>query len=483
MFNFTLAILAIPPRPSDDDFYDAPENLASYKEGEIMKWRDTPQKIRSLLYPINIQGAWQFMVRSTNSKGKPVGIVGTILKPYNADPRKILGYNYFQDSVNANCAPSYSILFGANQETIGSQLESFYMNAALTKGWYVLITDYEGPNAAFTAGKLAGMATLDGIRAALKSGKNTGISRGAKVALWGYSGGTIPLAWAASLQPSYAPELSKNLIGVAVGGWVTDIKLVVENIDGTPYAGFVGSGMLGLASEYPEIQSQIFDRMHSLKVDKVKTLYNQCMVGALTNFVGTNFFTGSSPVFKQGQGFLRIPEVKNAIDENILDLNQSGPIPNIPFFVYHGQADQVIPFENSQKVYDSWCSRGMGSMEFAVSKTSGHFNEWLDGGGAAFGWLAKRFNGEDPVSGCTRTVRKSNLDYPGASQGFSTFTRTKIAAVFQKQLGPLLKIGGSNSIIRNSIYNIITWLIKSLRWVLLKRGFNDNDDLSQLIEH
>lgn len=481
LLQLTLALLAVPAKPSNDDFYDAPENLASFKEGDVMKWRQTPQKVRALLYPVSVEGAWQFMVRSTNSQGEPVGIVGTIIKPYNADPSKLLTFNYFQDSVSVDCVPSYSILYGADVGTIATQLESTYMKAAISQGWYILVPDYEGPNAAFAAGKLAGMATLDAIRATLSSGESTGISSDAQVAIWGYSGGSIPAGWAGALQPSYAPELSKNLIGIAVGGWVTDLTLVVEKIDGTPYAAFVGAGMLGLSSEYPEVQSQIFERMDPLKIEKVKTLYNQCLIESITNFVGVNFFKGNSPVFPEKWNVFQVPEVKQMMEENILAFNLSSPMPKVPFFVYHGKPDQIIPFENSQRVYDTWCAQGMGSMEFAVSLGSGHLNEWLEGGGAALAWITRRFDGKAPVTGCYRTERKSNLNYPGSALGFSTVFRSTIPLVFQNQLSPLLNKTTSKLTLR-IIYNIMAFLIKSMRFFQFKRDEIITDDMSQMID-
>ncbi|GEQ71324.1 hypothetical protein JCM33374_g5006 [Metschnikowia sp. JCM 33374] len=481
VLNLTSALIAVPSQPSNDPFYAPPANISLYKEGDIMKWRRTPSQVRALLYPINIQGAWQFMVRSTNTQGKPVGIVGTILQPYDADPSKIIAYNFAEDSADINCSPSYSILSGADVDTIGLQVESIYMNVALTKGWYVLVTDYEGPNAAFTAGILAGKATLNAIRAALKSGNKTGISPDAQVGIWGFSGGTIPSSWAGALQPSYAPELSKNLIGVAVGGWVTNLTSVVEKIDGTEFAGFVGAGMLGLASEYPYVQSEIFGYMDPSRVDQVKGLYNECVVAAIVNFLGVDFINGPSPIFTSGSAVFNIPEVKEMLTENILAFNSSGPVPQVPFFVYHGQADEVIPFDNSQRVYDTWCAQGIASMEFAVSETSGHAVEFAEGGGAAIEWLSKRFNGDAPVQGCSRTVRTSNLDYPGADQSFYSIARTTIEGVLQQQLGPLLFGGESSTATELGIYNILTDLIDSLGDIPIKREDTGEEPLNNLL--
>ncbi|GEQ69928.1 hypothetical protein JCM33374_g3604 [Metschnikowia sp. JCM 33374] len=259
--------------------------------------------------------------------------------------------------------------------------------------------------------------------------------------LWGGNSGILPEETIPPLggsTPIHQGAFGENLIGVAVGGWVTNLTSVVEKIDGTEFAGFVGVGLLGLASEYPAAQSQVFNYIDPRRVGQVKGLYNQCVVGAIVSFVNAKFLKGSSPIFTEGRGVLNKPEIKAMLRENTLASNSSGPVPQVPFFVYHGQPDEVIPFDNSQRVYDTWCSQGIASMEFAVSQTSGHLVEFAEGGGAAIQWLSKRFNGDAPVKGCSRTVRKSNLDYPGADQSFYAITRTTIEGIFQQQLGPLL---------------------------------------------
>lgn len=54
--------------------------------------------------------------------------------------------------------------------------------------------------------------------------------------MWGYSGGSLASGWAAGLQPNYAPELGGNLLGAALGGFVTNITATAEATDGTVFA-------------------------------------------------------------------------------------------------------------------------------------------------------------------------------------------------------------------------------------------------------
>ena len=105
----------------------------------------------------------------------------------------------------------------------------YLMAPLLDQGYYVVSPDYEGPKLTFTIGKQSGQAVLNSIRAALKSGKITNIKDDAKVVMWGYSGGSLASGWAAALQPSYAPELGGNLLGAALGGFVTNITATASH--------------------------------------------------------------------------------------------------------------------------------------------------------------------------------------------------------------------------------------------------------------
>ncbi|KAM9903781.1 hypothetical protein OXX79_003123 [Metschnikowia pulcherrima] len=415
LLNLGSALFGKSFQPSKDDFYKNPANIASYKEGDIMKWRETPRRIRSFFVPsFRAERAWQFMVKSTNTRGEPVGIVGTLIEPQNADTSKLVAYNHFTDSACVDCASSYSLLLGAGVSTVSSQVEFVAITQALRLGWYVLVTDYQGQKAAFGASILNGHAVLDAIRGALKSGDKSGLKPDARVGIWGFSGGTIPSAWAGALQPKYAPELSKNLVGVAVGGWATNLTSVLETVDGTIQAGLIGAGILGMMTEYPEVEKTLFTHVKRASVRSLKSLYNKCVLITTLTFLKSKFFKGRSPIFTEGENFLRRPEIKAILDENTLALDNTIQVPDVPFFVYHGEPDDLVPFHNAQRVYDMWCSQGIKSMEFAVSSTSDHTFEFIEGTGAAVSWLTNVLNGKAPVDGCERTVRLSNIFYPGA---------------------------------------------------------------------
>lgn len=123
------------------------------------------------------------------------------------------------------------------------------------------VPDYEGPNASFAAGVASGHAVLDSIRAAVSFGKqNLSMHDDVKQAMWGYSGGAFASEWAAELQVQYAPEM--EFAGVALGGLTPNISSVLQTINKNGYAGLIPTAIIGMSSQYPEVQD---DLVRSLK--------------------------------------------------------------------------------------------------------------------------------------------------------------------------------------------------------------------------
>lgn len=431
-----LGVPLIPVKPSKDEFYTPPAGYENHSNGDILKMRPTPQKLRSVFLPINIKSSWQVLVKSTDSFGNATAIVTTIMEPYNADPSKVVSYQAFEDSAALDCAPSYAYLYGASAATISTQIEMYFIQIALDRGWYVVSPDYEGPKATFTVGKQSGHATLDSIRAALLTSGTTGINKDAKVAMWGYSGGTVPSAWASVLQPTYAKELKSNLIGAALGGLVTNITGTAEGVEGTFFAGLTISAITGLAGEYPELKTVISKQLVSTKALLYEKGDRLCLAPALFNYAFRRIFSGPLRYVKDGWEVLSIPVIKKIIDENTLALSKGSPKPEVPIFVFHGAKDTLVPFKDAQRVYENWCEEGVKSFEFAIDKSTGHITELLAGTPAAIAWITKMFNGEEPVKGCTRTERKSNLEYPGSDRSIFDFLSAAATSILGFEIGP-----------------------------------------------
>lgn len=175
------------PAPSNDSFYTQPQNVSSYKPGDIISKRQVSNMLSGFIgdgVATSIKASYQYLYRTTDSLGDPVAAVATMLIPYNSDPSKLLAYENAYDSANNDCSPSYAIRSGANTTATD---DIVFINAALEKGWYVVTADYEGLQAQYVAGVMSGYATLDSVRAAFNDAKDIGLDPKAKYALWGMS--------------------------------------------------------------------------------------------------------------------------------------------------------------------------------------------------------------------------------------------------------------------------------------------------------
>ncbi|KAI5970336.1 hypothetical protein CANMA_000689 [Candida margitis] len=356
--------------------------------GEILKVRQPPVPIRSYLAPIKAI-SWQLLIRSEDSFGNPNVIAATILEPPNADSSKILAYQAFENSATGDCRPSYAILSGSF-ETFQIQAELAFISAALSKGWFVLIPDYEGPQSSFPAAKISAFSVMNAMRAA-----RTFINKEAHFAMLGYSGGAFASAWAAILQPQYAPEL--KIVGAALGGLIVNISALVENVDGGPYAGLVVNILNGLGNEYPRFKYAI----HRYGLN----LRNYCLVSAAIHYFGSKF---NVDVYKN---FLQNGIIKYYFNKNSLLGKQA---PKLPIFIYHSMLNEMSPISEIYKLIDQWCEQG-AQLEFSEDLSYNHMVEAFSGIPAALTWLEDRFEKKKMPAKCVREKRASNLMYPGSS--------------------------------------------------------------------
>lgn len=438
IFTLISTVVGLLLPPSQDPFYVPPDGYESLAPGAIIRSRPLPSQLRALIVPAHVKGSWQVLVRSTDALGNASAIVSTILEPYNADPNKFISYQIMQDSPSPDCSVSYVLQEGSPTFlTLLAQADMLILQTYLEQGWYVVTPDYEGTTAAFTVGLQAAYGTLDSLRATLGSGSLTGISSNAKGFLFGYSGGALASAWAATYQNRYAPELKPNLLGLCVGGFVTDVRAVAKSIEGGVFAGLTADAMVGWTRVYPGLleEAKSFIRTPE-QYQKLVGAGDQCLITSLLDFAFTKFFTGDDSYFPDGYALFDNPTFKGIIEENTLSLNNTGDIPQIPVFVFHSKNDEIAPWDSAMRVYNNWCSWGIGSFEFNSDSAAEHLVEIATGCPAGFAWMKKLFNGGKPIVGCKSQWRLSNIFYPGALLSFGEEIFTALKSGLQFNLGP-----------------------------------------------
>ncbi|WP_280383975.1 lipase family protein [Nocardia wallacei] len=403
----------LPPAPpyQDQGFYDPdPARVAAARPGEILAARQV-NLANFWLIPLNVR-AWQVSYRSTNTRDEPIAAVATVIVPHRPAPtgrRSLLSFQFAEDSLSQNCAPSYALQMGSLPNPLNNviQLEFIEVQAMLQLGHAVVVPDHEGPGAAYAAGPLGGRITLDGIRAAENFDPAGLQGAETRVAMWGYSGGAIPTAHAAELQPTYAPEL--NLVGSSTGGLMADIRMALDYNNATStFGGAVLGGLFGVAREYPQLNAFIDKYMNPLGKDVRVIHENQCVA---LQFAGFPFVNIKGLFDYPGGDPLLAPELQPLLDE--LTLGNRGT-PTAPLHIYQAPFDEAMPINAVNKTYDIYCRDPRARVFYTRDILSEHGIAAVSGTASAAMWLNDRLNGIPAPAGChNRDVPSQILD-PGA---------------------------------------------------------------------
>ncbi|GAA4043912.1 lipase family protein [Nonomuraea soli] len=333
-----------------------------------------------LKVPVN---AWSLHYNSTSAIGQINTVSGTLLVPkasWLLGRRPIIGYAVGTHGLGDQCAPSASM-------REGREAELALISLFLLKGFAVVVTDYEGLGTpgthTYMAGISQGHAVLDSVRAAMRV-PGAGLSTAAPVGVMGYSQGGASAAWAAQLQPSYAPDL--RLRGVAAGGVPADLKAVAEHLDGTANFGLGAAAGVGFDAAYPELdlEADLNDRGRALLADAS----DDC-VGELSKLAGLRF-SDLSPI-----DLLNQPKWVARLTENRLGTTA----PRVPMFLYHAQGDEIIPHAVGAALRSQYCSAGV-TVRWASFPGGNHVIGAVEGGPLAIEWLALRVIGVPALSTC-----------------------------------------------------------------------------------
>ncbi|KAB2571625.1 Lipase A [Lasiodiplodia theobromae] len=394
---------AAPQPPSQDPWYEQPANISDYVPGAIIRSRQVANQLEPFLplpVSVSVESVHQYLFRTTDSLGNAVAAASTLIKPYNANPEKLLSYQTAYDSSNPDCSPSYTLQSGSAPGGLGGivdqnstlSIDTPFIAASLNQGWYVSIPDYEGLQAHFVAGLISGYATLDSIRAALSAGPtDAGLSTSPRYAMWGYSGGSLASEWAAELQPSYAPEL--DLAGTALGGLIANVTSVAVTINKTPFAGLGFSGIIGLSKAYPALADFLDERLIPEKKAEFFSRGGGCLVGNTVAGAGQDLFSYFINGTEEQEGILQEPAVASVLAV-AGQMGRHG-VPTMPLYVYKAVGDEVSPAVDSDLVIQQFCSENSGevTIEYYRNTFGEHATELILGSANALGWIKNRLDG------------------------------------------------------------------------------------------
>ena len=345
----------------------------------------------------------QYVFKTTNSHGKAVLASSAVMRPIIARPNaNVLVYNDFINSLGVQCQPSFSFNATADWITTGGRTPnanrkaeimtrnaSLYGIGALAAIWGIttIFPDFLGLQSAYGANLLGGHIMLDATKAARQI-KALNIPN-PQIILSGYSGGAMVAGYAASMAPTYAPNL--NIVGLAAGGMPVDMVWMGKALGNNRNAGFgiaMGS-MIGMEREYPD-RMNVYDRLSKHGKQIVDANRDACtprMLDAMANESATTMFNNVK-LREQHSEF-------SVFAENSL-INYK-PVPRVPVFIWSSSRDDLVPLPLIKKVTKRWC-RTNHNLKIQIIDTfvSNHVTNAAVGSWFAFPWVLSRFAGLPP---------------------------------------------------------------------------------------
>lgn len=370
--------------PQDDPFYTPPRGLKGKTPGTVLRSRqvDVSSSGYGLGTPVD---AWQVLYRSTSATHRANAVSGTVMvptAPWTGDgPRPVVSYAVGTHGLGPECAPSYKLVSGTEREFN-------VFNQALSKGWAVVVTDYEGLGTpgphTYVAGRALGHAMLDAARAAQRL-PGTGLAAGAPIGLWGYSEGGFATGWAAESAAGYAPDL--NVVGAAVGAAPADVEAMARLHDGGPASALVLAGAVGLAKAFPSAPfEEILNDAGRQMVADISVMCTEEMSYTFPLQKLDSYTTVADP--------MSLPEWQQVFD----DIQLGNTAPKSPVMIYHSPADELVIFDQGIKLHTDWCAAGAGVQLRPI--VGEHITGAIAGSPIAVDYLAGRFSGQDAPSTC-----------------------------------------------------------------------------------
>jgi pimeloyl-ACP methyl ester carboxylesterase len=185
-------------------------------------------------------------------------------------------------------------------------------------------------------------SVLDSIRAAQRF-EGAGTSAQSPSVVWGHSQGGGAALVTAEFATSYAPDAS--VVGVVAGSPAAELKLFEPVLKNGPSKGYIMMAAAGLKAAYPEIDiSKLFT---PAGLEGVQLASTSCFEAneKYKTVAGDTLFTadpGATEPFA------------TLLTENSPTFRKS----DVPIFMYHGEADELIPVSLSKIVLDKYCKLG-----------------------------------------------------------------------------------------------------------------------------
>ena len=269
--------------------------------------------------------AWRVLYTTTDAAGQ-VTIASALfcLPKIQEDSYNLLVYCHQATGIERRCAPSVHdkpalALAGLRQ--------------AMQKGWAYLAPDYPGLGAEGIHPFLIGEPTATSVLDAIRAIQTTTVAQiNNKTVIWGYSQGGHAAAWAAGVQPSYAPELA--LDGIILGSPALDPAELFQASEDSPISRVIWALSAVAWSRLTGISLQGAIKPESLAA--VRETAKHCFIGAeaIVGLAATDAMGGKPHLINP----LHVEPFATMLQENRAPTKLS-----LPVLVVQGGRDITVP--------------------------------------------------------------------------------------------------------------------------------------------
>lgn len=269
--------------------------------------------------------AWRVLYTTTDAAGQVTTASALFCLPKNQeDSYNLLVYCHQATGIERRCAPSVHdkpalALAGLRQ--------------AMQKGWAYLAPDYPGLGAEGIHPFLIGEPTATSVLDAIRAIQTTTVAQiNNKTVIWGYSQGGHAAAWAAGVQPSYAPELA--LDGIILGSPALDPAELFQASEDSPISRVIWALSAVAWSRLTGISLQGAIKPESLAA--VRETAKHCFIGAeaIVGLAATDAMGGKPHLINP----LHVEPFATMLQENRAPTKLSMPV-----LVVQGGKDITVP--------------------------------------------------------------------------------------------------------------------------------------------
>lgn len=329
--------------------------------------------------------AFRIIYRSTNLKGEPIAVSGTVIYPAGPAPkegRNVIAWAHYTTGVAGRCAPT---LLPNLSGTIAG------LEDMLSRGYVVVATDYEGLGApgvhAYLVGVSEARSVIDSVRAARNLNGTHATNR---FAVWGHSQGGHAALFTGEIAASYAPEL--KLVALATAAPATDLVELFKAQKGS-IAGdsLTAMALLSWSRTYNLPLDSVLDEGAEARFEKVAESCIQSISQML------KLLKLAQPLKK---AFLKTDPVQQPAWRELMQQNSPGALPiKVPVFIAQGTGDTTVKPEITEKFAKALCASGT-PVTLRLMKNASHSYAAEKSAYAAVLWLTDRFKGRPAPNDC-----------------------------------------------------------------------------------